>query len=334
MPYKLLIDGNNFFVSSMMAIVTKNPSTPDVVCKEDPRQDKRYGILLHTLLTGIQYFCNSLPTPQQLWETNIHLVFDASDNWRRDSFPEYKASRKARRKESDFDWQYFYDLLHSLEEDLLMSLPICKLKKNGFEADDLIAYYAMKNAGPPVLDHLVIVSADKDMMQLLPYANIFNPRSKIFIPRGSDPIDYDYDLLEHLIRGDHSDGVPNMLSDDDVFTNENKRNKPIRARQLNELKEEIRPHIESENWLKIGELTEKYPHLNRNLLMIWFPAVKFMGKYNKLMNMEHNESISLYQFGNTLALFEKWQLNKLSSSDFWRNALAGDIALKEKRTGV
>ena len=34
-------------------------------------------------------------------------------------------------------------------------------------------------------------------------------------------------LMEHIISGDKGDGVPNILSDDDVFT-EGKRQRPIR----------------------------------------------------------------------------------------------------------
>ena len=41
---------------------------------------------------------------------------------------------------------------------------------------------------------------------------------------GKEPIAY---LREHILRGDRSDGVPNVLSPDDTFVSA-KRQKPIR----------------------------------------------------------------------------------------------------------
>ena len=34
-------------------------------------------------------------------------------------------------------------------------------------------------------------------------------------------------LREHILRGDKSDGIPNILSDDDSIVNENKRQSPL-----------------------------------------------------------------------------------------------------------
>ena len=43
-------------------------------------------------------------------------------------------------------------------------------------------------------------------------------------------------LREHILKGDRSDGVPNVLSSDDTFT-ENKRQKPLRKTVIIELTE-------------------------------------------------------------------------------------------------
>ena len=39
------------------------------------------------------------------------LAVDASNNWRKTAFPQYKASRKKTQKESDFDWGEAFRLL-------------------------------------------------------------------------------------------------------------------------------------------------------------------------------------------------------------------------------
>ena len=41
-------------------------------------------------------------------------------------------------------------------------------------------------------------------------------------------------LLEHILRGDSGDGVPNVLSPDNVFVDPNARQKPLKAKQINE----------------------------------------------------------------------------------------------------
>lgn len=45
-------------------------------------------------------------------------------------------------------------------------------------------------------------------------------------------------LMEHIISGDKGDGVPNILSDDDTFVTEGKRQKPIRKALLAEWKKQ------------------------------------------------------------------------------------------------
>ena len=44
-----------------------------------------------------------------------------------------------------------------------------------------------------------------------------------------DPVQY---LREHIFRGDASDGVPNVLSDDDTFINEDKKQTPLSKKKV------------------------------------------------------------------------------------------------------
>jgi hypothetical protein len=45
-------------------------------------------------------------------------------------------------------------------------------------------------------------------------------------------------LMEHIISGDKGDGVPNILSADDTFVTDGKRQKPIRKNLLSEWKKQ------------------------------------------------------------------------------------------------
>ena len=103
------------------------------------------------------------------------VLFDAKrQNFRNNFYPEYKATRK------------------DTPEDLIPQFPIIReavsalklnqLEMEGFEADDLIATYTSKalNKGMEV----VIVSADKDLMQLIrPGVSFYDPmKDKFFTP--------------------------------------------------------------------------------------------------------------------------------------------------------
>ena len=78
----------------------------------------------------------------------------------------------------------------------------------------------------------MIVSGDKDFIQLQRYKNVsqFAPIQKKFI--GED-VDAEMFLKEQIIRGDRSDGVPNIMSPDDVFVTGEKQ-KPITKKRLEE----------------------------------------------------------------------------------------------------
>ena len=77
----------------------------------------------------------------------------------------------------------------------------------------------------------MIVSSDKDFFQLQRYSNVkqFSPMKRDFA-KVDDAAFYKFD---HVCRGDSSDGVPNVLSVDDTFT-EGIRQKPMRAKKIQE----------------------------------------------------------------------------------------------------
>ena len=79
---------------------------------------------------------------------------------------------------------------------------------------------------------VMIVSADKDFIQLQKYSNVqqFSPLTKKQV---SDKNPQRY-LLEHVFKGDSSDGVPNVLSADRVFLEEGSRQTPLRANKIEE----------------------------------------------------------------------------------------------------
>lgn len=141
------------------------------------------------------------------------LCCDDKNYWRRQIFPYYKANRKKSREESPLDWNLIFDTLNSIKEEIRDNFPYVVIQIESAEADDIIATMVERFGGNG--EKIMIVSGDKDFSQLQRYKNVeqYSPITKKFI-RVEDPMVY---LYEHVIRGDAGDGVPNILSRDDVF---------------------------------------------------------------------------------------------------------------------
>jgi 5'-3' exonuclease len=157
-------------------------------------------------------------------ETHGPEVVIACDNrnyWRREYFSQYKASRKKSRDASGHDWNSIFECLHKIKEELKEYSPYKVIDVDTAEADDIIATLAiLKSANEKVM----ILSSDKDFAQLQKYPNVqqYSPILKKFI---SEPLPA-VQLKQMIIRGDKGDGVPNILTQDNVFI-EGGRQKPI-----------------------------------------------------------------------------------------------------------
>jgi hypothetical protein len=79
----------------------------------------------------------------------------------------------------------------------------------------------------------MILSNDKDFLQLQMNSNVeqYSPilKKKISV---DDAKNY---LMEMIIRGDVSDGIPNVLSDDDIFLVDGKKQNSITKKRLQQL---------------------------------------------------------------------------------------------------
>ena len=167
------------------------------------------------------------------------LAVDASNNWRRTAFPQYKASRKKTQKESDFDWGEAFRLLNKIREEIAENFPYTVVRVDGCEADDVIGTLVSMNP-----DHnndfkpqkYMIVSSDRDFLQLQRFKNVrqFSPLLKKELSV-DNPRVY---LQTHIIRGDKGDGVPNILSDDNVFV-EGFRQTPITQKKIDNIIEDL-----------------------------------------------------------------------------------------------
>ena len=155
------------------------------------------------------------------------LCYDSKHYWRREIFPQYKASRKKTRTESTKDWDSIFEVLNAIRDELKDIFPYKFLEVYGAEADDIIAALC----GELEFDNgkTLILSGDKDFIQLQKFKNVtqFSPITKKFV-NGEDPVEY---LAVHILKGDTSDGVPNVLSPDNTFT-DGLRQRPLSKKKI------------------------------------------------------------------------------------------------------
>ena len=154
----------------------------------------------------------------------IVLAYDSKHYWRRDFFPYYKKNRKKARDNDNNNWEQIFECLNKIKQELKDYLPYKHLEVQGAEADDIIAVLA-KN----IDEKMMIVSGDKDFIQLHKYKQVrqYSPILKKIV-NGKDPIDY---IKVHILKGDSSDGIPNVLSNDNVFV-EGLRQRPLSKKKI------------------------------------------------------------------------------------------------------
>ena len=158
---------------------------------------------------------------------NMVLLRDSKNYWRKDFYPYYKIKRKDMRENSQVNWDKLYQIMNKITQEISDNLPIKIMEVDKAEADDCIAVIVKSYQN----EAHMIVSNDKDFQQLQKYKKVkqYAPLRNAFYTT-DNPEKF---LKEHIIRGDSGDGIPNILSDDDVFVSPDKRQKPIRKAKLN-----------------------------------------------------------------------------------------------------
>ena len=102
--------------------------------------------------------------------------------------------------------------MNTMYDEISLNFPYKNIKLNKIEADDIIAILCKKYHQQ---EKILIVSSDKDFQQLQRYENVkqYIPFKKSYVVC-EEPENY---IIEHIIKGDSSDGVPNILSPDNTF---------------------------------------------------------------------------------------------------------------------
>jgi len=159
------------------------------------------------------------------------ICADGMNTWRKEFYPFYKANRKKNRDDSAEDWTEIFRILHLVRDEIRDYLPYKVIHMEGVEADDIIGTLTMQTQEFGMDEPVMIVSSDKDFIQLQKFKNVkqFSPIQKKLVT-DDNPRTY---LFNHVMRGDSGDGIPNVLSADDTFVSE-KNQSPLRQAKINE----------------------------------------------------------------------------------------------------
>lgn len=159
------------------------------------------------------------------------ICCDDKHYWRKEVFPYYKASRKGDRDKSPLDWNEIFTALNEVRDEIRENAPYKVIQVEHAEADDVIGTICHAHGQQLGGDPILVLSGDKDFQQLQEYSNVeqYSPILKKFL-KCNDPQGY---LLEHILKGDRGDGVPNILSPGDVFITGG-RQKPMSKKKMQE----------------------------------------------------------------------------------------------------
>ena len=205
----ILLDFSQTMIGSFMAM-----GKGSIVVEED--------LLRHTVLNSIRQYKHQF---RHVDHGGFVICCDSPKNWRKESFPEYKANRKKRRETDSTDWTSLFEFLHQMIADLREYFPYKVMRVEGAEADDIIAVLTQEEMKNPT----TIISSDKDFIQLQKYEGVqqWSPLTKSFVKGNPEE-----SLWEKLIKGDVGDGVPNILSSDDTLVTEGKRQRPVSKKKM------------------------------------------------------------------------------------------------------
>jgi len=172
-------------------------------------------------------------------------------------------------------------VLNAVKAELKEFFPYKHLEVYGAEADDIIAALC----GELEFDNgkTLILSGDKDFIQLQKYRNVnqYSPITKKFV-NGIDPYIY---LDEHVLKGDSSDGIPNVLSPDNTFV-DSLRQKPLSRKKISVMvagefpNDEVKRNYQRNK--KLIDLKESPPELFVEILKEYQDAPE--GDRSKLLN--------------------------------------------------
>lgn len=241
----ILVDYSSSSISSILAF-----------SNELKNNKKLEDLIRHVLLSTLQSYRKKYYSKYG----ELIIACDGHKYWRKEYFPYYKASRKKNRDKSDLPWNDIFDVISKVRQELIEVFPYKVIQVERAEADDVIATlteYFQSNELTQIgivedSQPVMIISSDGDYLQLQKYSNVdqWSPMTKKLMTAPRNYMQTEH--IEHIVRGDSGDGVPNILSDDTVLITEGVRQKSVTKKYLEECInlgiDACKTDIERRNW--------------------------------------------------------------------------------------
>lgn len=135
-------------------------------------------------VTGVVYgFLKEIITLTQRFQTeDLLFCWDSKESKRKEIYLPYKAKRHSKeltKEEKLFDNE-FHRQIELLKYEYLHRIGYVNIfELEGFEADDIIAYFCKENSDKYPDDEIIIITADQDLYQCLrPNVSWYNPKTK------------------------------------------------------------------------------------------------------------------------------------------------------------
>ena len=196
----IIVDLSQVMLSNIMMSIKNN-------------NDIHEDVIRHMILNSIRSY--NVKFGKEYGE--MVLACDASNLWRKQVFPYYKANRKKSRDASTLDWKLLFEIIDKVRNEITEFFPYRVIRIDTAEADDVIASLVMANSLEDINNNnkILIVSGDGDFVQLQRFPNVeqYDPVKKKRIVHNNPH----NNLIEKIIRGDVGDGVPNILSNDNCL---------------------------------------------------------------------------------------------------------------------
>ena len=220
------------------------------------------NLIRHSTLSTLKYYKKKYGNEYG----EMVICCDGRKYWRREFFEHYKAGRKKARDASDLNWTLIFDTLSQLRNDLVENFPYRVIHIDRAEADDIIAVLSKWTQENGMVQQglveepqkVLILSSDGDFIQLQQYDNVtqWSPMQKKYIKANLRELHEK--KITHIVKaGD--DGIPNILSADDVFV-KGERQKPVSAKRLQEFIENgfiaCKNDDERRNWHRNSTLVD------------------------------------------------------------------------------
>lgn len=129
--------------------------------------------------TGVIFgiFSQTFSLLQKFHPSNVVFCWDSRESIRREKVPSYKANRRSEAPPPEL--LEAFQQFERLREEIFPTIGLVnQFQHSGYEADDLIAQLAIDYP-----QQCVICSSDDDLLQLLPWADIYSPGKKKLITR-------------------------------------------------------------------------------------------------------------------------------------------------------